>query len=236
MAYFNNPVTITFPAFVAPFTESKSTAQIPATGPWPCTANFNVHLISIAKNSISPIEADFLGAFDNNGRCIGFTEITETNDNYLLAIYGDDEFTTTKDGANTGEIFTIKIHSKNTQMDEELAPVYDLSMPQHDGTFAVNGLSKIISFYKESAGFEERITAGMIQVFPQPASDQITIIYPFNGENLNVQLISTDGKILKTGIISSRQTELNVGKIAPGFYVLKIQNKEYFMVRRMVIQ
>jgi hypothetical protein len=236
MAYFNNPVTITFPAFVAPFSENKSSAQIPATGPWPCTANFNVHLISIDKNAISPDEADFLGAFDNNGRCIGFTEITETNDNYLLAVYGDDEFTTMKDGANAGEIFSIKMHSKAARMDEELTALYDQSMPQCDGAFTVNGLSKITRFYKGSAGFEEEIIAEMIRVFPQPASDMITIIYPFNAENLNLQLLSMDGKILKTGIINSRQTELNVGNLAPGVYILKLQDNENLFLKKVVIE
>jgi C1A family cysteine protease len=236
MAYFINPVTITFPAFVAPFSENKATAQIPASGPWPCIANFNVHLISIDKNAISPDEANFIGAFDNNGHCIGFTEITETNENYLLAVYGDDEFTTLKDGANAGEIFSFKMHSKTAQMDEELFAVYDPSMPQNDAKFTVNGLSKITSFYKESAGFNERVTPEMIRVFPQPASEMITIIYPFNPENLNLQLLSMDGKILKTGIINSRQTELNVGNLAPGVYILKIHDSENLILKKVVIE
>jgi len=236
LAYFNNPVTISFPDYNNYFFDEKAASENKPTSPWPCIPNLNLHLISIDKDAISDPEAAFIGAFDFDDRCIGFTEITETNENYLLAVYGDDEFTTQKDGATTGERISFKARNKHSNLDEKLTAVFDPSMPQYDGKFAQNGLSKISNFYKESAGFEEKITAEMVQIFPQPASDQITILFPFTGENLNLQLVSMDGKILKTGIISSRQTELNVGNIPAGVYVLKIQSKENLVVKRVVVQ
>ncbi len=109
-------------------------------------------------------------------------------------------------------------------------------MPQHDGTFMLNGLSKIARFHKESRGFNEKVTPEMIQVFPQPASKMITIIYVYYAENLNLQLLSMDGKIVKTVIINSRRTELNVANLAPGVYVMKIMVRENLILKKVVVE
>jgi len=236
MAYFINPVAIDFPDYSAYSFDNKAAAGVHQTGPWPCTSNFNIHLISIDKNAISDTATDFLGAFDFNGNCIGFTPVTEANENFLLAVYGDDEFTNLKDGAYSGEVINFRAHNRFSQADEKLAAVYDPEMPQHEGTFVAGGQSKITAFYREAAGLQRIMTSGLVEVFPQPAGDQITIIYPFDGENLKLELISMNGIILKTGIINSRQTKMNIRDITHGVYILRIQNKENIVLKRVVIE
>jgi hypothetical protein len=236
MAYLINPVTINFPDYDNYFFDNKATAENSPVSPWPCNPNINIHFISVDKEAVSDFETGFIGAFDIEGRCIGFATIDETDQNYLLAVYGDDEYTAQKDGATSGEIISFKARERFSNLDIKLTPVYDRLMPQHDGTFMPNGLSKIARFYKESTGFNEKVTPEMIQVFPQPASDLITIIYPFTGENVNLQLLSMEGKILKTGFITSTQTELNIGNIPAGVYVLKIHERENLILKKVVIQ
>jgi hypothetical protein len=45
-----------------------------------------------------------------------------------------------------------------------------------------------------------------------------------------------DGKILKTGFITSTQTELNIGNIPAGVYVLKIHERENLILKKVVIE
>jgi len=49
-------------------------------------------------------------------------------------------------------------------------------------------------------------------------------------------LITAEGKVLKTFTITGNQTQLNVQDLKPGIYVLRIENSENVVVKRLVIQ
>jgi hypothetical protein len=64
-----------------------------------------------------------------------------------------------------------------------------------------------------------------ITVFPNPASDNINILFdePTDTE-VNVYLLDSQGKLLKTGVIenATSETEMNLQDIPAGIYYLKL--------------
>jgi len=49
-------------------------------------------------------------------------------------------------------------------------------------------------------------------------------------------LLTTDGKTVKTFTISESQTQLNILDLQPGVYILRIENTENVVIKRLVIQ
>jgi len=49
-------------------------------------------------------------------------------------------------------------------------------------------------------------------------------------------LLTTDGKTVKTFTISESQTQLNILDLQPGVYILRIENAENVVIKRLVIQ
>jgi hypothetical protein len=48
--------------------------------------------------------------------------------------------------------------------------------------------------------------------------------------------MTADGKTVKTFTISGNQTQLNVQDLQPGIYILKFENAENVVIKRLVIQ
>jgi hypothetical protein len=48
--------------------------------------------------------------------------------------------------------------------------------------------------------------------------------------------MTTDGKLVKTFTITGNQTQCNVHDLQPGVYMLRIENAENVVVKRLVIQ
>jgi len=49
-------------------------------------------------------------------------------------------------------------------------------------------------------------------------------------------LMTADGKLVKTFAITGIQTQLNVQDLQPGVYILKFENAENVVIKRLVIQ
>jgi len=62
-----------------------------------------------------------------------------------------------------------------------------------------------------------------IAVYPNPASNHITIDKVFNSPQV-YQIFSTDGKLLLTGGINADHKTINISGIPPNTYILKIEN------------
>ena len=56
------------------------------------------------------------------------------------------------------------------------------------------------------------------------------------GSGFNACQISAEGKLVKTFTITGIQTQLDVQDLQPGVYILRIENAENVVVKRLVIQ
>jgi len=66
-------------------------------------------------------------------------------------------------------------------------------------------------------------TDSHIQVYPVPATDQVTVQHSKSSEKATVTLISPDGKILqqKVAVANTLQTQLNINTLASGLYIVR---------------
>jgi len=62
-----------------------------------------------------------------------------------------------------------------------------------------------------------------IQVYPMPATEQVTIQHSKAPENVVITLSTPDGKIVqrKTAVVATLQTQVNISGLSSGLYILK---------------
>jgi len=75
-----------------------------------------------------------------------------------------------------------------------------------------------------------------VQIYPNPADEQVTVVLPNNDKPSTISFITMNGKTIKTLTISGSETNINVQDLKPGVYILRIENTENVVVKRLVIQ
>jgi len=133
------------------------------------------------------------------------------------------------------------------------------------GVFAGNGVSgstfdpavagagnwTIVYTYADSSGCEnsdsvsvevsdcngiEKMDESSIAVFPNPTSGQLTITFPAE-DDYTISFIDALGQTVQTTQISAQKTaQLDLNSVAPGVYMLKIENAEGFVLKRVVVE
>jgi hypothetical protein len=208
-------------------------------GPWALVRTADVHFVSINGRAVNNLEnADFIGAFDSFGICLGYAEVDGRSGNYLLTIFGNDETTDFKDGGEAGEPISFRAFNSSTSEETTLIAEFNTSFPNADGLFVSNGMSEIIRFKESATGIGETGIVCDIQVYPNPAKDvvNINLTTPKAWVGFKATLISAEGKVVNTFTISGIQTILNVQDLQPGIYILKFENAENVVIKRLVIQ
>jgi hypothetical protein len=240
MANFLNPVTLTFADYdLWPDDIKAPAAAPPAKGPWPVIRTSNVHLVSIFEEATKSLaNYSHIGAFDNEGVCIGFANITSKSQNNLLTIFGDDTYTSCKDGAKAGELISFRAYDPATGLQTELTAIYNESFPNHDGVFSVGGLSAIVSFKEGATGIGESNQLSQIRVYPNPAKEELNLVIENNeiGIGTHIELVNSAGSMVLQKDIRQKHTKLDVSKLHPGVYVLKIIQNGNITFRKVVVQ
>lgn len=76
-----------------------------------------------------------------------------------------------------------------------------------------------------------------IQVFPNPAEKNLTIIIPNgNSKGINYQIFSIDGKLYIDGIIENNSTFVDLQSIPKSTFILKISNEKQILKRNKIIK
>jgi hypothetical protein len=234
-----NAATLTYPAYSGLKTGFMNDFTQPTLdGPWPLTRTADAHFVSIKSEAVNTLEnAGFIGAFDSFGSCIGYAEVDGRSGNYLLTIFGNDETTDFKDGGEAGEPISFRAFNSSTNEETTLIADFNSGFTNADGLFASNGQSEIIGFIASSTGIAETGIAGNIQIYPNPAKDEVNItLKGFRTLQGFGTLLTAEGKLVKTFAITGIQTKLNVHDLQPGVYILRFENAENVVIKRVVIQ
>lgn len=73
-------------------------------------------------------------------------------------------------------------------------------------------------------------------VFPNPTSGQLSVTFPAE-DDYTLSFIDALGQIVQTTQISAQKTaQLDLNSVAPGVYMLKIENAEEFVLKRVVVE
>ena len=66
----------------------------------------------------------------------------------------------------------------------------------------------------------------MINVFPNPANDQVNISMPYKLKNSSIQIYNIEGRLVKNKSLSSVNNLVDCSKMKKGVYIYKIKNDE----------
>ena len=234
---FKRPVTLNYQPIICDVLGPRANYETVANdGPWSISRTASVHLVSIDNAAVSGLKnVDFVGAFDAAGNCVGYAAVGQSEGNYLLTLYGDDQMTDTKDGAFENENLSFVGYDSYNQTEVTLSATFDVTMPQHDGLYVSNGLSKILSFKESATGVGEGDLAKMVSIYPNPANSEITIMSPFSGTNSNAVFTNTAGEVVMVQQLNSSTSKVDVSNLAPGVYIVTLRNNESVVVKRLVI-
>jgi hypothetical protein len=237
LANFNKQVTLNFPDYQAlkSLTDAGNFVSEQA-GPWTSSKTGEVHFISLFAQATDALDQySHIGAFNSDGDCIGFAGIAEKNQNILLTVYGNDATSENKNGADVGELITFRAYDPSTGREITLEAIYDKEFANHDGLFALNGLSAIVDFKESSTGIGAQALISQISVYPNPADDLVNISISGNDGEVNFAISDVDGKLVYQTNFTGSETTLNVGDFKPGIYIIRIEISGEIFTRRLVV-
>lgn len=70
------------------------------------------------------------------------------------------------------------------------------------------------------------LTGKVMQVYPNPVSDQVTVQHVSSPNRAVISIISTDGRVLlhRTVVPHALQTQFSVGVLSKGMYILRFDD------------
>lgn len=95
-----------------------------------------------------------------------------------------------------------------------------------------------VRYYNSPVSVDEHTSIPKnIDVFPNPASEIINInIEHRNYADLKLNIYDVTGKLIKTLMLNQNQSQINVGFLSNGIYLLEINSKDWTKNKKLVIQ
>jgi len=198
----------------------------------PTNLSHTIALPATAFSGIKIEKGDLVGAFDENGYCFGISSWDGSNTS--ITLFGDDHTTAIKDGFGADEPINFRLFKFETEEEISMKAVYDVAFADNDGKFVTEGISAVVQFKQTSTGI---IGYGetAIRVFPNPATDFITIQSQHEGES-DLSIHNMHGLEVMTLRLTQSTTELNISILARGTYLLKINNGRTTFIHRLIKQ
>nr|NQU93936.1 T9SS type A sorting domain-containing protein [Bacteroidota bacterium] len=202
--------------------------------PWKLSASTaSTHTIAIPSTALADLEietGELIAAIDETGNCYGITEWR--NKNTAITIFGDDPLTDEKDGFSENDFISLQLYNPETKQEAEVIPLWDQSLPEHDGLFRTNGLSAITELKVSSTGIHNP-TGEEVQIFPNPAKDQLNIIIP-EPDGRKIIIVNIHGQQVYINELVNRHTKVDVSLFEKGLYFVRVLSEKQNLVRKVV--
>lgn len=231
---------INFPAFDLEYFTKEAVAETNnaftvANSPWNEVKNTSQpHIILFADESLNDLQAgDMIGAFNENGLCVG-VKAFESNDNFnKLIVLGNDPFGDGIDGYLQGEKMNFKLYRPGSGSTSDINFTYDPEFLSNDGTFEVNGVSSVTKITITLTTVNDLTGQTTVQVFPNPAKDLVTITS--NARIGHIKLVNLTGQLLLDLPVNGTEIQVNVSEYLNGMYFLQIETLDGFTVTKRLI-
>jgi hypothetical protein len=80
---------------------------------------------------------------------------------------------------------------------------------------------EVVATVKENGGFN-------VAAHPNPVSDKLQVVtYGTQGNNPSISVVDVTGKLIKTEEVTGATTEINMGGLASGMYLLKYSDSNH---------
>ena len=105
-------------------------------------------------------------------------------------------------------------------------------MPQHNGLFHTNGLSAVSELKVFAPGIQQ-LAVDDIQIFPNPAKDQLNIIVPeLDGQQIII--VNIHGQQVYSSELTNQHTKVDISLFEKGLYFVQILSENQNLVRKVV--
>ena len=191
----------------------------------------DVHIIGISSKAVSELlPGDVVGVFCADGQCTGMALYSGDNNAFALTAYADDPTTDALDGMLEGETLQIKIFRDNETIDAQ--PVYSKNMPDHSGSYVINGLTMIDSFKAGPTSIGDAETASFA-VYPNPTTGIITI--DGISSTTRVMVTNTQGQIISNISIETAH-QLDLSAQPSGLYFVKLMSDQGTKIVKLIVR
>ncbi len=196
-------------------------------------SNHTVLLLDTAWGSLSPEVGDEIAAYDVDGNMV--SSIVYIGHHTGLALWGDDEYTTEKEGLSKGEVFSLKWWKKSSN---EMLSLNMNSFERGSSNYAKDALTVISSISVNEALVQEM---ELFQNVPNPVSDftEISFYLPTASKlrlslhnNLGQEVMVLADSKFEAG---SHKVAMKSASIKPGVYFYKMQSGNEKITKQMTV-
>jgi hypothetical protein len=183
---------------------------------------------------------DMIGAFYNDGmeiKCAGAG--MWNGENMMITIFGNNPVTPEKDGFDPGESIQWKAYIDQGTVEADLVATYSEEMPQHDGTFAMLGLSMLESIQSTTVSVNEISEESQLFAYPNPNNGEFSInLQTDNTDPVQVKIFNSMGALVYQNSMDFGSTQLNINiqELPSGVYQLVATQNQSRMVEQIMIK
>ncbi|MBN2772842.1 MAG: T9SS type A sorting domain-containing protein, partial [Prolixibacteraceae bacterium] len=193
-------------------------------------AHMNINITGLIESDLHA--GDEIAVFDG-GICVGAIKLNDININSnIVSIQASASDQDAVNGFTTGDPIEIRFWDEQKMNDVlcQIEPVKGELFYQKQGSVfvALRGEKKIA---------EKELTLNEIEIYPNPATDVITIRFPTLPKTGTI-LMLTDiaGKLLFRNEASSSNVKVNLSNQPPGIYFIKIISEEDHIIKKFVLR
>jgi hypothetical protein len=100
--------------------------------------------------------------------------------------------------------------------------------------FSVSDI-RLLSFKNYFSGINpEEIQNNVLRIYPNPVRTSMQIGYTGEEPDLMAEIIDLRGRIISIDYLESNQTKMDVTRLEPGIYFIRIQNKSKVFVSKFI--
>ena len=76
------------------------------------------------------------------------------------------------------------------------------------------------------------------EIYPNPSAGDVTLHVPESQNLLSINVIDISGKLLNVdkSFLSATEVRLKTGELPRGVYFIKVYNKEFLLIRKLIIR
>ncbi len=199
-----------------------------------CIMTSNSHIISISSEALStsnvPFQSGDVIIAISGDECCGSVEITDPSLDYALVVFGNDSTTANQDGFLPNEVMEFLFVRESEDIELPIMAGWDETFPNMVH-FAFEGISKV-NHILIWTGVED-LNVNNIQIYPNPATDKITIS-GIEDMDCTIEVLDIKGQMMlnKNEIINH---EIQLSGFAKGVYFVRIHNDNLTITRKLVI-
>jgi|GEM_PF-1523172 len=234
----NNEFELTFPECGEKMQPSLVSRKNSINTPWgDLNMTPSTESVVVFAEALKVFETgDMVAAFNQNNVLCGMMEVSNTNQNQSMILFGDDPTTYDADGFTEGDLVSFKLYRTSTGEEFELNVEYLTSMENSTGLYYSNSFAGITNMTTGITSVNE-MSENNIKLYPNPAKDHVNIEFATgNDYSANVSIFDAQGRIAMEEIISNGNTQLNVSNLKQGVYIVRITTSNNNKTVKLVIE